>query len=328
MNTRSKWRRWIVVVGVLILPWIINSLGSVPGFILNLSLIFAIVAVGLSLLTGFAGQVSLGHAAFVTIGSYTSAILTVKAGIPFWFALPLGGVMAGIVGFIVGLPAVRLTGNFLAVATLGFGLAVPELVLKWTKLTNGDSGITTERPAVFGFVLEYDVLFYYLVLACLAVTLWISMNLLKSKSGRAIQAVRDSETAAEAMGISIVFYKALVFSISAGFAGIAGGLYAHYINFISPNDFTLATSFLFFAMIVVGGIHSLWGGVLGAIVLTVVNYSSTGLHGFSVILMGAIMVAVVLFFPKGLISLFSRRRPVNQDGKQVQQEVSGYVPEI
>jgi branched-chain amino acid transport system permease protein len=309
-RTRRRPLTWLTVLVALGLPWVINSIGSVPGYILNLSFIFAIVAVGLNLLTGFSGQVSLGHAAFVVIGSYTSAILTLKVGVSFWLALPAAGLLSGIVGFIVGLPAVRLTGNLLAVATLGFGLAVPELVLKWTKLTNGDTGLNPDRPELFGFSFQNDLFYYYLILLCLAFTLWISNNLLKGKAGRAFQAIRDSEIAATAMGISIVYYKSLVFAISAAFAGIAGSLYAHYVNFISPNDFTILNSFLFFAMVVLGGLGSLPGSILGAVVMTVLEQATGGLQGFSIVLTGAVMVAVVLFFPRGLISLVKREERV------------------
>ncbi|UOF89019.1 branched-chain amino acid ABC transporter permease [Fodinisporobacter ferrooxydans] len=306
VHKRRRLLTWLTVIVALGLPWAVDSIGSVPGYILNLSLIFAIVAVGLNLLTGFSGQVSLGHAAFVVIGSYTSAILTLKVGISFWLALPAAGLMSGIVGFIVGLPAVRLTGNLLAVATLGFGLAIPELVLKWTKLTNGDTGLNPDRPQLFGFSLQNDLFYYYLILLCLAFTLWISRNLLKGKAGRAFQAIRDSEIAATAMGISIVYYKSLVFAISAGFAGIAGSLYAHYVNFISPNDFTIVNSFLFFAMVVLGGLASLPGAILGAVVITILEQATGGLQGFSIVLTGAVMVGVVMFFPRGLIALWKR----------------------
>lgn len=324
---KSKIWTWLIVLVALGLPWIVDSFPGTAGYILNLSLIFAIVALGLNLLTGFSGQVSLGHASFVVIGSYTSAILTLKGGISFWLALPASGLLAGIVGFLVGLPAVRLTGNFLAVATLGFGLAIPELVLKWTGLTNGDSGLVPTRPNLFGLSLDNDLFYYYLILICLAITFWICTNLLKGKAGRAFQAIRDSEVAATAMGISLSYYKALVFAISASFAGIAGSLYAHYVNFISPNDFSLANSFLFFAMVVLGGLASLPGAILGAVLLTVVDQLSAGLQGFSVVFLGGILVCVVLFLPKGLISLFQRKNQSYQvDEAEFAESIKNQTP--
>lgn len=306
-----------LIILALALPWGVDSIGAVPAFVLNLSAIFCIVAVSLNLLTGYSGQVSLGHAGFVMLGEYVSSLLALKLGVPFWVALPTTMIAVGIVGFILGLPAVRLTGNFLAVATLGFGLAIPELALKWTKLTNGSSGLMPNRPFVGSFQLSSDLYYYYLILLCLFFVLWVSRNLLKSKAGRALQAVRDSEVAAGAVGIKIAYYKALVFAISAGFTGMAGSLYAHYVNFVSPSDFTLENSFLFFAMIVVGGLASLPGSIIGAVVMTALDQLGNGLGQFSVILTGVVMVVVVMFFPQGLVSVFRRNKL-----KQTQTSVS------
>jgi len=298
---------WVAVMAALALPWGVDSIGPVPAYVLNLGAIFAIVAVALNLLTGYSGQVSLGHAAFVMFGEYASALFTLKLGWPFWVAMPMSGVFVGVIGFLIGLPAVRLTGNFLAVATMGFGLAVPELVLKWRTLTNGSTGLNPTRPKIGNFTLGSDLYYYYLILFSLGIVLWISVSLLRSKTGRAFQAIRDSETAAVSVGINTAYYKALVFALSAAFTGIAGSLYAHYVNYISPGDFTIQDSFMFLAMIVVGGLASLPGAILGAFVLTIVNQVSSGLGQFSVILTGTVMILMVFFFPDGLVSLFRRR---------------------
>ncbi len=298
-----------VALAALVLPWVVARLGPAASYMLNLSVIFAIVAIALNLLTGFSGQISLGHAGFLMLGEYASALLTLKAGFPFWAALPASALLVGAIGFLVGLPAVRLSGNFLAVATMGFGLAVPEVMLNWAGLTHGSAGLMPKSPTIGGFSFGSDVAYYYLALFCLALVWYICATLLRSRTGRALQAVRDSEPAALASGINAAYHKALAFAISAAFAGVAGALYAHYVNFVSPNDFSIQDSFLFLAMIVVGGLGSLPGSLLGAVLLTVVSQLSTSLGQFSIILTGSVMLLAVLFFPGGLISLARRRRP-------------------
>lgn len=294
----------IIVLVILLLPWVVGLMGEVPAYILNLSAIFAIVAISLNLLTGYSGQVSLGHAGFVMLGEYCAALLTLKVGLVFWLALPVTVFLVGCIGFLIGLPAVRLTGNFLAVATLGFGLAIPEIALNWQTLTRGSLGLMPTRPSIGSFTFGSDISYYYLIAFFLAIVVWVSVGMLKHKTGRAFQAIRDSEIAAVSSGINPAYYKALAFALSAGFAGLAGCLYAHYVNFVSPNDFSVQDSFIFLAMIVVGGMASLWGAVIGAVLLTVVTQLSTGLGGFSIILVGAVVIVAIVSLPGGLVSLF------------------------
>lgn len=299
----ARTRALLALAGAIVLPLVVDHFGSVPAYMLNLSAIFAIVAISLNLLTGYSGQVSLGHAGFVMLGEYGSALLSLRAGLPFFLALPASALLVGCIGFLIGLPAVRLSGSFLAVATMGFGLAVPEVMLNWSGLTHGSAGLMPPRPSVFGFALRSDLQYYYLILLVLALVWYVCRMLLRSRTGRAFQAIRDSETAAVSLGIDATYHKALVFALSAAIAGLAGGLYAHYLNFVSPSDFSIQDSFVFLAMIVVGGLASLPGSVLGAVLLTVVEQFSTGLGQFSIILMGSVMVLSVLFFPGGLVAL-------------------------
>ncbi len=300
---RAKRTSWLFLCGGLCLPWLVDMFGAVPAYILNMSAIFCLVAVALNLLTGYSGQISLGHAGFLMMGEYVSALLTLKLGLSFWFALPLSGIMVGLVGLLIGLPAVRLTGNLLAVATLGFGLAVPEVILKWSNVTNGATGLSPTRPHIGAFVLNADLFYYYLIFFCLIIELMIIQSLLNQKTGRAWQALRDSERAATVVGVNIQQYKTIVFVFSAGFTGIAGSLYAHYVNFISPGDFSMEDSFLFLAMIVVGGLGSLSGSIIGAVVLTVIEQVSGNWGHFSVLIVGIVMLCSVLFFQKGLASV-------------------------
>jgi len=307
---RARWSIPAAVLALLVLPWAVQRLGPAATYMLNLSAIFAIVAIALNLLTGYSGQISLGHAGFLMLGEYGSALLTLKLGLSFWLALPGSALIVGSIGFLVGLPAVRLSGNFLAVATMGFGLAVPEVLLNWTGLTHGSAGLMPKSPSIGRFSFGSDMAYYYLILFFLALVWYICSTLLQSRTGRALQAIRDSESAAVSSGVNAAYHKALAFALSAGFAAVAGALYAHFVNFVSPNDFSIQDSFLFLAMIVVGGLASLPGSVIGAVLITVVTQLSTSLGQFSIILTGSVMLLAVLFFPSGLVSLGRRgQRP-------------------
>lgn len=272
----------------------------------SLIFIYVIIAMSLNLLIGYGGQISIGHASFLAIGAYASAIFTLSLGIPFWLALPLAGFFTALVGFVVGLPAVKLSGHFLAVATLGFGVAIPELLLKWDSLTGGFSGLFPDKPSILGYTFDSDVKMYYLLLVVTLIVTWLINNLINSRMGRAFVAIRESEIAATAMGINVPLYKALMFSISAFYTGLAGSLYAHFIGFISPHDFNLSISFLVLAMVVVGGFASIPGSYLGAILLTMIPQLTDEVPGLSLVLTGVALVLVILFLPDGLISIRSR----------------------
>jgi branched-chain amino acid transport system permease protein len=297
----GKFGPWLLFLCGLGLPWIVDMFGGVPAYILNISAIFCIISIALNLLTGYSGQISLGHAGFLMVGEYVSALLTLKLGLSFWLALPLSGVFVSLLGLLIGMPAVRLTGNLLAIATLGFGLAVPEIILKWSSLTNGATGLSPARPQIGSFVLSADLYYYYLIFICLVIEILVVRNLLGQKTGRAWQAIRDRERAAISVGIRVEHSKVIVFMLSAGFSGIAGSLYAHYLNFVSPSDFSMEDSFLFLAMIVLGGLGSISGSIIGATVLTVLEQISGNWGHFSVLIVGAVMLVSVLFFPKGLV---------------------------
>jgi len=224
--------------------------------------IYSIAAIGLMLLMGYTGQISLGHAAFLAIGSYTSAIITANGG-PFILALLAAGILAGILGIIVGLPALRLSGLYLAIATLGFALIVEEILARWESVTNGNRGMYVDPPSIGSFSFDTEWRFYYLALMLLILSIFAAKNLLRSPTGRAFIAIRDSEVAAQAMGISLAKYKTLSFVISAFFTGIAGALYAHKLSFISPESYTIAVSIELLVIIIIGGLGSLHGAIFG-----------------------------------------------------------------
>ena len=233
--------------------------------------IYATVGVGLMILTGFTGQASLGHAAFLAIGAYTTAYLQ-QFGVPFVVYFLAAGILTGIIGAMVGFPALRLQGIYLVIATISFAFIVEEILARWESVTNGNEGMRVKTIQIFGTTVSRDSpAFYYLCLGVLVLTIIGSLNLLRSPTGRAFVAIRDSETAARSMGINVSLYKVKSFAISAAIAGFAGCLFAHKLSFISPEMFTLQLSIEFIIVIIIGGAFSLHGAVLGAIFVVMVD---------------------------------------------------------
>jgi len=240
--------------------------------------IYAIVGVALMILTGYTGQGSLGHAAFLAIGAYTAAYMQ-KHGVPFIVYFPLAAVITGTVGAIVAFPALRLTGIYLIIATIAFGFIVEEIAARWESVTNGNEGLRIKAIDPLGINIQGVDLtiardspaFYFLCLIVLVAAIIMVLNLLRSPTGRAFQAIRDSETAAKSMGINLAVYKVKAFTLSAAITGMAGVLYAHKLSFISPEMFTLVLSLEFIIVIIIGGIIGLHGAVLGAIFIVMVD---------------------------------------------------------
>ena len=269
-------------------------------FIVNLIAIHIIVALGLNLLVGYTGQISLGHAGFYAIGAYTSVILTTRLDMPFILALLCAGLVAAAFGFLLGLPALRLEGPYLAIATLGFGIAVMQILGKWESVSGGHMGIHAPKMSLGPLVLKTDVQNYYFIMStCVLATLG-ALNLTKSRIGRAFVAIRDSDIAAEAMGVNLTYYKTLAFAVSAFFTGIAGSLMAHMVGFISPENYNMFVSIHFLAMVVVGGLGSILGSVLGAILMVSLQQLMSGMQALSMVIYGLILVCIVLFEPLGL----------------------------
>ena len=273
-------------------------------------LIYSIVGLGLMLLAGFTGLFSLGHAAFLGVGAYTQAVLT-GMGVPFPIALACAGGLSAAVGIVVGLPALRVKGIYLGMATLSFGFIVEEIFARWEKVTGGNAGIHIKAPDLFGFKADSGNSFYWLCLVITVGCTFVIINLLRSPTGRAFVAIRDSEVSAQSMGINLARYKSMSFAISAALAGIGGALYAHKLQFISPDQFSILQSIDLLLMVVVGGVGSIHGAFFGAIFLItmpqliagVKDYlpaligQAPGLQGF---VYGAVLIAFVLFEPLGL----------------------------
>ena len=277
---------------------------------LTFILIYAIVGLGLMLLAGFTGLFSLGHAAFLGVGAYTQGVFT-NLGLPFPFALVLAAVLSGAVGIVVGLPALRVKGIYLGMATLSFGFIVEEVLARWESVTGGNAGLHVKPPQMFGWKLDSGTEFYFLCLLLAVGATLVVLNLLRSPTGRAFVAIRDSEISAQSMGIHLARYKTLSFAISAALAGIGGALYAHKLSFISPDQFSILQSIDLLLMVVIGGLRSVHGAFLGAIFLiampqlialgkdhlpAVIGQAA----GLQAVVYGMVLIGFVLFEPLGL----------------------------
>lgn len=302
-------RKLLLGLALIVLPLVTTALGrAYVVYLYDLVMIYVIVALGLNILTGYTGQISIGHAGFMAIGAYASAIFTGRLGLPFLLAMPLAALVAALIGFGLGVPALRLHGHYLAIATLGFGVAVSQLSAVWEGLTGGYQGMKVPVASTLGFRFNTDLRFYYLALVVTWALVVAAQNLLRSRPGRALMAVRDSEVAAQAMGISLAKYKTASFAISAFYAGVAGSLYAHLVKFVSPFDFNLGVSLTLLAAIVVGGLGSVPGSVLGAVFMTLLPHAFSRVKNLPLVLTGVALILVVLFLPHGLVSLTWRAR--------------------
>ena len=228
--------------------------------------IYSIVAVALMLLVGFTGQFSLGHAAFMGVGAYTEAWLVAR-GWPFPLSMACAMALSGAVGIVVGLPALRVKGMYLGIATLSFGFIVEEVMARWESVTGGNAGKTVLSPALFGWKLDTALSLYFLCLACVVGSTLCVLNLLRASTGRAFVAIRDSEVSAQSMGIQLSRYKSMSFAVSAALAGLGGALYAHKIQYLSPEQFSIVQSIDLLLMVVIGGLGSMHGAFFGAIFL-------------------------------------------------------------
>jgi branched-chain amino acid transport system permease protein len=301
----------LLSIGLGLLPVLISS-----DYYLSI-LIFiginTIAVMGLSLLMGYAGQISLGHAAFLGIGAYCSGVLTVKFGFPVLWAFLSGILFSAIMAIAIAIPTLKLKGHYLAVATLGFGEIIFILFNELLDLTGGPSGLSAIPPMEFlGLTITGSVGYFYLVWTITILLLIFSLNVIHSRMGRALRAVHGSDLAAEAMGIHVSRLKVQIFVVSAVYASIAGSLYAHFVTFISPPTFGLFASILLLMMVVIGGSGSIWGALLGAGILTLLPEYLRALKDFDILVYGIILVAILLFMPEGIFEgltlLFRRRR--------------------
>lgn len=293
-----------LALAALVLPHAIP--GKYVLQLINLGLISLIVVVGLNFITGYCGQINFAQAAFWGIGAYVTAALTLK-GFSFWLALPLAALSTGLCSLLLGIPTLRLRAYYLAMATIAFGEIVQLVLIHWEPVTGGTSGLRgVPGVSIAGHLLVGHVQHYYFLLAWCVLALWLSLRVRSSRLGRAMIALRDSEIAAEVMGVDTVRVKMLAFALSSIYAGIAGGLYVAYVNYVSPDLFSNAQAVLFFVMLVIGGVGSAVGAVLGTIVLTVLPEALRFLKEWYLVLYGVGVILMITFLPDGLVSIGRR----------------------
>ena len=288
------------VVILLLLPIVVPNNYWVQ--IINMAGIWAILTMGFNVLAGYAGQISLGQAAFYAIGAYTSALLNTRFGLSFWIALPAAMVVSGIFGLILAIPALKVKGKYLVLLTIGFGEIVRLVLLNWQEVTGGASGVLRiEAPSVFGFAFDTLIKYYYLILIFLVLLFLYQKKLINSRAGRALIAVREDEAAAELIGINLAKYKIKAFVIGAVFCGIGGSLYAHMVRYVSPDSFRYDESVMILSMAVVGGIGTQWGPICGAFLLTLLPELLRQVGDYRLVIYGILLIIVVMFYPGGLI---------------------------
>ncbi|MZR31380.1 branched-chain amino acid ABC transporter permease [Sneathiella litorea] len=302
----------VIVIGAII-PFVLGGYATFQG---TLIMIYAIAILGLNLLTGFNGQFSLGHSAFYAIGAYTAAILVYHLDWPVYVTIPIGGVVCFFAGFLFGLPALRLEGLYLALATFALGVAVPQ-ILKSSHLeglTGGVQGLDVFRPDVPAFLVDnfgltMDQWWYLIVFVVMLLMFWVAWNLINSRTGRAMMAIRDNPIAARSMGVNASLYKSLTFGVSAFYTGIAGAMAAIIIEFVAPDSFTFQLSILLFIGMVVGGTTSIWGAVFGGMfILLIPNFAEEISTGLSYAIFGVILILVIYVMPSGFAGLVNLLR--------------------
>lgn len=278
--------------------------------------IYSIITMALCLLTGYAGQISLGHASFFGLGAYISGIITTRYGLNPWLCLLIGVAVSALVALIIGAPSLKLRGHYLAMATLAFCIIITIILNESIAYTGGPDGLAfIPGISIMGYPIDSVAKYYFLVWGVVLLALLLSLNIIRSRVGRALRSIHGSELAANAMGVNVSKYKIYVFVFSAVLASIAGSLYTHYLNFINPASFDLFVSIKLLIMIILGGMHSLWGAIVGATLITFLSYE--WLHYFEdaeVMIYGIIVLVIVIFLPGGLVSVPEKVRSIWTSG--------------
>jgi branched-chain amino acid transport system permease protein len=307
---------FLILLGFpLIAPAVSKILNLNSLYMMNLIGIYIIGAHGINILTGFTGQISLGHGAFMGVGAYASAIIVTKAGLTFWVALPTAGLITAMVGMIFGIPSLRLKGLYLAIATMAAQFIIEYAMRNWTSMTGGSSGMLAPSPSLFGYSLDTDVRYYYLVYTLVVAATLFTRNLFRSRVGRAFVSIRDRYISAEVMGVNLFRYRLLSFGISSFLVGIAGSLWAHYVLVVSDEHFHIWLSIQYLAMIIIGGLGHVLGAIYGAIFMVIlpelIRLPAELLSGvypniFAILnqiregIFGLIVVLFLIFEPDGL----------------------------
>ena len=318
--------KWVplIIVAVFALPFLLKSATfsyKYYLYVLNMAGIYIILTVGLDLLSGFTGLMSLGHAAFLAIGAYASAILVDQAGLPFELSLIITPIIVGLFGFVIGFPALRIEGMYLGLTTMGFGFIVKRLIISLREWTGGAGGLQVSKASFFGMTIKNDWDNYFLIYTFVILAVIIARRIVQSKLGRAFMAIRDSEQAAQASGINLAKYKMMSFFISGMFAGFAGVLFAHTNHFISTDHFDILLSIFFIVMVLIGGAGSIYGAVLGTLFIVLMEnlfiplfkdglakYIHLEAGDFQAFIFGLIMLLFIIFQPQGLYGMWLKMR--------------------
>jgi branched-chain amino acid transport system permease protein len=289
----------LVIAVLLVLPFILPN-----SYYMDLAIrmaINAIIVIGLNLLIGFAGQISLGHAGFLGIGAYASAVLPTHFGFHPLLAMAAGAAATAVIASVVAKPIFKLKGNYLAMATLGLGIIINIALRNEAQWTGGPDGMAVPAFALFGVELSSDKQWYWVVAALLAVSVWASLNIIDSPFGRALRALHGSEVASQVVGVNIARYKVSIFVLSAVFASIMGSITAHYIGFVTPNFADFFHSIELVTMVVVGGMASVFGSIVGAVLLTALPQALATFEGWETVVFGSVLMLCMIFLPKGLV---------------------------
>ena len=301
---------WLLVYLLLLpLPKLLEfSLNDYYIDLANRACLFILLCVGLNIVKGFCGQVTVGHIGLYAIGAVSSALLALNYGLSFWVSAPLAMLITGFAGIIVGLPSVRLEGAYLALATLGLGESVRIMIAVTPALGSSTGIMLIPAPAIGDFVFDSFERYYYLVMTVALLGIYLSFAILRSATGRAFQAIREDPIAASVVGINVTMYKLLAFVISALYAGLGGALFAHMPpGYIHHNNFTIIEMITLLLMVVLGGIGNIWGGVIGAIVVTVIYDQTKEYYFYQPLIFGITMVLLVVFMPRGIGGLIERK---------------------
>ena len=301
-----KYLKYILLLGVILtLPLFVTN--NYYLHVINLAGIYTLITLGLNLLSGYTGQVSMGQAGFFAIGTYASALLGLNFDIPFFLSLPVAMLFAALASVIIAVPAMKLSGAYLVLATVGFGEIIRLVILNWIPVTKGAAGLTgIPLVKVLGYKVMSEQAFFYFILAFVLLGIYIANQFANSKIGRTFSAIREDELAARAMGVKVNNYKIFAFILSAIYAGAAGALYGTFSGVASPDNFTFDDSVAFLCMSVIGGTKSIAGGVIGAFLLTFLSEMLRALQNYRLIIYGAILIFTVIYMPKGIVGLMQK----------------------
>ncbi|NMM37384.1 MAG: branched-chain amino acid ABC transporter permease [Glaciimonas sp.] len=299
MQKNAYYGLYLVIGILLVLPFVLPN-----SFYLDLAIrmaINAVIALGLNLLIGFAGQISLGHAGFLGIGAYASAVLTTHFGWHPLLAMGAGAIATGLLAALIARPIFKLKGHYLAMATLGIGIIINIALRNEAAWTGGPDGMPVPAMGLLGFQLSSDKHWYWVVALLLSVSIWASLNLIDSPFGRALRALHGSEVAAQVVGVDVARYKVAIFVMSAVFASLMGSVTAHYVGFVTPNLAGFFHSIELVTMVVIGGMASVYGSLVGAVLLTALPQVLVTFEGWETVAFGAILMICMIFMPKGLV---------------------------